>query len=355
MSLRSLHPLAPRVALLATLAAGISPRSPLLACVRHATVPVAATLRDSGANAVDVDPKTMCSAWPSQYSSHATFPELDTKSCFVRVRYPGARPDPVPPECAYPQPSALPTLEREAKRYESIADGQTNNVPLDLACNLPDEERARAARINATTLRATAKLPAKFAYAAVSVFGYGAPMHEKTPLMKYRPGDACPQLAALSIDRLQPNLARAELAAAAYHAGVAPVVTVSGGAVHSPVYETWILYAFLTCRLNVPAHAILVDPCADHTHTNLRNTGGLIVALGGRSAYVVTTGMQVGYLEEWTTWNLIGGSIDQRSLRDFGSLVGSFRRASVGADYGFWLTPYRFWADDKLGSATCDR
>jgi hypothetical protein len=327
----------------------------LVACVRHAPTPPPSTTCNCGAHAKDIDPKTLCSHWPAHVTSHATFPELDAKSCFVRVHYPGARPDPTPPACAYPYESSRPVLEREVARYEAIANGATNNIPIDLSCELPDEERARAARINATTLRSVLKKESKYPYAAVSAFGYGHPMHEKTPLLTWRPGDACPALNSLHLERLQPNVTRAELAAAAYHGGVAPVVTVSGGAVHSSVYETWILYALLACRLHVPTDAILVDPCADHTHTNLRNTGGLIVALGGRSSYVVTTGMQVGYLEEWTTWDLIGGSIDQRSLRDFGYLVGSFRRASVESDYGFWLTPYRFWADERLANTTCDR
>jgi hypothetical protein len=112
----------------------------------------------------------------------------------------------------------------------------------------------------------------------------------------------------------------------------------------------------LSCRLGVPATAVLLDPCADHTHTNLRNTGALVRALGGRTAYLLTDdGLQSGYLEEWTSFDLIGGSIDQRSLRDFGHLLGSWRRASVGMSAGFWYTPYRFWAEpeDGLGSFTC--
>jgi len=106
----------------------------------------------------------------------------------------------------------------------------------------------------------------------------------------------------------------------------------------------------------VPATAVLVDPCADHTHTNLRNTGSLVRALGGRTAFLVTDdGLQSGYLEEWTSFDLIGGSIDQRALRDFGTSLGSWRHASPGMRAGFWYTPYRFWAEPEsgLGGLSC--
>lgn len=320
------------------------------ACYRHAAVPPKATpCACLGHAPVDLDRKTMCTSWPADVRTHGTFPELETKSCFVPVRYPGAKPDPIPDGCGY----TAPNLDKEIARYDAIAKGDNKDLPLEVRCALPLEERARAATMNATTMRALPKK--KYPYAAVSTFGYGTPMQEKTPLFRWRPDQACPTLNALSLDRLGQNAERAARAAEAYHGGVAPVVTVSGGAIHSPVYETWILTYFLHCTHHVPLDAILVDPCADHTHTNMRNTAGLVVALGGRTAYVVTTGIQVGYMQEWTTWDLIGGSIDQRSLRDFGFLVGSYRQASVGADFGFWLTPYRFWHDDKHSDATCVR
>ena len=48
---------------------------------------------------------------------------------------------------------------------------------------------------------------------------------------------------------------------------------------------------------------------------------------------------------------------DQRSLRDFGYLVGAWRQASVGMEAGFWFTPYRFWAEPEpgLGGWSCVR
>ena len=82
--------------------------------------------------------------------------------------------------------------------------------------------------------------------------------------------------------------------------------------------------------------------------------GSLIEAVAGRTAYMVTDDLfQATYLQEWTLFDLFGGSVDQRALRDWGYLIGSWRQASVGIDAGFWYTPYRFWADPTLRDFSC--
>jgi len=76
-----------------------------------------------------------------------------------------------------------------------------------------------------------------------------------------------------------------------------------------------------------------------------------------RTGYLVTDDQfQADYLQDWTAFDLIGGSIDSRSRRDWGYLIGSWRHASVGIEARFWFTPYRFWAEprDGLGSFTCE-
>jgi hypothetical protein len=251
-------------------------------------------------------------------------------------------------------------MERSATRYERIAAGAADEaLPADLACALPDDVRRAAAANNARTLRALRrKLAGKapYPYAAVSTFGFGWRAQNDSVLVPFRPGDACPTLGKPDMVLLDVNITRAGRAAEAWIAGVAPVVTVSGGAVHAKLVEAFALDYLLTCRFGVPRDAVLLDPCADHTHTNVRNTGSLLRELGGRTAYVVTDdGLQAGYLEEWTSFDLVGGSLDQRALRDFGYLLGSWRRASVGMPAGFWYTPYRFWAEPEsgLGALTC--
>jgi len=101
---------------------------------------------------------------------------------------------------------------------------------------------------------------------------------------------------------------------------------------------------------------VFVEPCADHTHTNLRNSARWLDAMGARAAYLVTDDfLQSKYFQDFNGFELLMGSIDQRSLRDFGYVIGSWRQASVGMRSGFWFTPYRFWAEDPggLGSLTC--
>ncbi|MEO8798115.1 MAG: hypothetical protein ABI551_09540 [Polyangiaceae bacterium] len=143
---------------------------------------------------------------------------------------------------------------------------------------------------------------------------------------------------------------------------VAPIAIVTGAAVHSHLVEAFAMLHLLACPRPdgvalVEADRVLVEPCADHTHTNLRNAGRLLAAMHARAGFIITDDhFQSDYLEDQTGLEALGGSIDQRSLRDFGSLVGAWRLASTGNAAGFWFTPYRFWAEprDGLGAVTCD-
>jgi hypothetical protein len=149
---------------------------------------------------------------------------------------------------------------------------------------------------------------------------------------------------------------RSARAADALRGGVAPAVIVSGGAVHSRVIEAFALMQLLECREHVDPERIILEPCAEHTHTNLRNSARWLRAMGGRAAYLLTDdGIQSEYFQDASGFDYIMGSVDQRSLRDWGYLLGSWRQASIGIDAGFWFTPYRFWAEprDGLGSQTC--
>lgn len=342
----------------------------VMGCVIHRETPVRPlTGAEAGRAPEGFDAARACGDWRGATSDeaaleHDSFPERDVStSCFVRVRYDAGivAVDPTPAGCGYPRGDRTwLAVADAAERYERVAAGiEVAATPIELACALPDHARRRAAWFNARTLRATldrVEGRAPFPYATASTFGYGNPLQNRSKLVDYLPGDACPTLDEADLAMLSVNVARARRAAEAFHAGVAPIVTVSGGAVHARLVEAFMLEALVACRHGVPETAVLLDPCADHTHTNIRNTGSLVRAIGGRTAYLVTDdGLQSGYLEEWTAFDMIGGSIDQRSLRDFGYLLGSFRRASVGMKAGFWYTPYRFWAEPEggLGGFTC--
>lgn len=319
------------------------------------------------------DDKRACGEWSEaagdadfESDTHISFPELDPRSCFVRVHYESGRPraDPIPAGCGYPGDLVATTgrLLEQAATYQAIAAGRSvGKLPSAVACSLPDDVRRAAAITNGRTLRALAlrlQNGRAYPYAASATFGFGHAAMGASALVGWLPGDECPSLSKPEMSLLSMNIVRAGRAAEAHLAGVAPVMTVSGGAVHSPLTEAFLLYYLATCRFGVQPDAVLLDPCADHTHTNLRNTGGLVTDLGGRTAYLVTDdGMQSAYLQEWTSLDLVGGSIDQRALRDWGHLLGSWRQASTGLDAGFWFTPYRFWAETRpgLGDFTCSR
>jgi hypothetical protein len=96
---------------------------------------------------------------------------------------------------------------------------------------------------------------------------------------------------------------RLRLAAAAYHAGMAPLLIVSGGFVHPPhthFCEAIEMKRYLRQSLGIPASAILVEPYARHTTTNLRNAAREILEDGmpaQRPMLIVSDADQIGYIQ----------------------------------------------------------
>lgn len=79
------------------------------------------------------------------------------------------------------------------------------------------------------------------------------------------------------------GMLRTRMAARSYFEGLAPFIVVSGGRVHP--YKTRYIEAiemkkYLMEVLNVPEEAILIDPHARHTTTNLRNTARIMLTYG---------------------------------------------------------------------------
>lgn len=104
------------------------------------------------------------------------------------------------------------------------------------------------------------------------------------------------------------GMLRCRLAALQYAKGVAPFIVTSGGKVHP--YKTKFCEAvemkkYLIEKLHIPENAIIIDPHARHTTTNMRNTARLIYRYGipftkpgitcttkFQSAYITTTLME---------------------------------------------------------------
>lgn len=130
----------------------------------------------------------------------------------------------------------------EAVRYEPLAKGE-----------------------NAAAITAVGTIDwTKYPFAAIVVPGLG-------------PSDSDPVTALTEGGRQ-----RCDLAAARFRAGVAPLIVPSGGHVHpdrTKFSEAIEMKKYLL-SIGVPASAILVDPHARHTTTNLRNTARLLLRYG---------------------------------------------------------------------------
>jgi hypothetical protein len=111
---------------------------------------------------------------------------------------------------------------------------------------------------------------------------------------------------------------RTALAAEAYHTGKAPLILVSGGHVHpsqTRFSEAIEMKNALLKDYNVPEAAILVDPHARHTTTNMRNATREIYRYNIRMtkpALVVSDAAQVGYIA--------GQPFADRCLKELGYL-----------------------------------
>ena len=111
---------------------------------------------------------------------------------------------------------------------------------------------------------------------------------------------------------------RLELAVERYRRGDAPFILVSGGNVHptrTPYYEAIEMKRALMEQYKVPPDAILVDPHARHTTTNLRNAARLMYRYGmpfESPALIVTDESQADYI--------MSQELDERNLREIGIL-----------------------------------
>lgn len=103
--------------------------------------------------------------------------------------------------------------------------------------------------------------------------------------------------------KLDPNGAkRCDSAAKRYFAGLAPFIVVSGGHVHpnkTPFAEAIEMKKYMIEVLKVPSNAILIEPHARHTTTNLRNINRMIYRFkipAQKKILIVTDASQSAYI-----------------------------------------------------------
>jgi hypothetical protein len=100
------------------------------------------------------------------------------------------------------------------------------------------------------------------------------------------------------------GMIRCRLAAIQYQKGSAPFIVTSGGKVHpykTKYCEAVEMKKYLIEVLHIPANAIIIDPHARHTTTNMRNTARLMFRYGipfGKPAITCTTKFQSAMIEK---------------------------------------------------------
>lgn len=110
------------------------------------------------------------------------------------------------------------------------------------------------------------------------------------------------------------GIARCQMAAERFKRGWAPFIMVSGGHVYpfrTPFSEAVEMRRYLIEELNIPENAIIIEPHARHTTTNIRNASRLLYRFGmpdTKKGLVVTDAAQTKMIE----------SLDARCMRELG-------------------------------------
>jgi hypothetical protein len=131
------------------------------------------------------------------------------------------------------------------------------------------------------------------------------------------PGEG-PEITAIALDPI--GRMRCDLAAARYHKRLAPFIILSGGychPFHTPYAEAFEMKKYLMARAGIPESAIIIEPQARHTTTNLRNADRLMIRYGiplTKPSDIVSTKSQIDYIV------LPQQHFDERNLRELGYL-----------------------------------
>jgi hypothetical protein len=173
-----------------------------------------------------------------------------------------------------------------------LMDLNDRDEPLRFEPLEKGENKSAAAAVQATDWT-------KYKYAAIVVPGEG------------------PELTTVALDPM--GRMRCNLAADRYRQGWAPFIIVSGGFVHpfhTPYAEAFEMKRYLLTQ-GIPEKAIIIEPQARHTTTNLRNANRLMIRYGipiSMPADIVSTKSQIDYII------LPQGRFDQRNIHELGFL-----------------------------------
>lgn len=146
------------------------------------------------------------------------------------------------------------------------------------------------------------------------------------------PGEG-PEISSVPLDPI--GRMRCDLAAARYLNKKAPFIIVSGGFVHpfhTPYAEAFEMKKYLLTQ-GIPASAIIIDPQARHTTTNIRNAARLMIRYGipiTKPSDVVSTKSQIDYIA------LPQHHFDERNLAELGYLPYRDKNRTSTHDVSFY-------------------
>lgn len=202
-------------------------------------------------------------------------------------------------------------LDSVRRIVESVLESDSVGAPffkpaLDVCLGILNlngrDETARfepLSRTNGEAYRRIRTTPWKrFPYSAILVFGEG------------------PEEAGVEIS--PHNQERCAAAAALFKQGKAPFLIVSGGYVHpfrTPYCEAEEMKKYMIAELGVPAEAIILEPHARHTTTNIRNANRILY----RNGFPVTMPV-LGVSSPGHISYMANGGLDRTCLRDLGYL-----------------------------------
>jgi len=246
---------------------------------------------------------------PKEYLQKALLQDLTAMNNVIDIYGAGKKPN-------YPDIDSI-SFNVKDKNYIELLRNVRFDVAADTEKNAFDQTLLSAIRLlevnerwGASQLEPLTKTENKEAYDKV----------KKTDFSKYPYASllilgAGPQVYGQKISPM--GMLRSRQALRAYQKGLAPFIIVSGGRVHpfkTQYTEAVEMKRYMVDVLGIPASAIIIDPFARHTTTNVRNAGRMIMDYGfpkDKWSLVSSSKTHIDYVEK---------TMDKRSIKELGTV-----------------------------------
>ncbi|AQX10628.1 hypothetical protein BAY32_15490 [Elizabethkingia ursingii] len=246
---------------------------------------------------------------PKEYLQKALLQDLKAMNNVIDIYGAGKKPN-------YPDIDSI-SFNVKDKNYIELLRNVRFDVAADTEKNAFDQTLLSAIRLlevnerwDAAQLEPLTKTENKEAYNKV----------KKTDFSKYPYASllilgAGPQVYGQKISPM--GMLRSRQALRVYQKGLAPFIIVSGGRVHpfkTQYTEAVEMKRYMVEVLGIPASAIIIDPFARHTTTNVRNAGRMIIDYGfpkDKWSLVSSSKTHIDYVEK---------AMDKRSIKELGTV-----------------------------------